>query len=176
MAFGRLLLLGVVLFSAAGCGSGRIDPSTRIERTFLVNWHEHADSANLQYSAGRIVFHDGRWSADITVTNKTGHPVYEAIWSPAPGDFTWEGPGLAYSGLDVLGDRRLIFVPADKELPAIPFPLKPGATWHGTVSGKVPSVPRLPRGREIWFRYPVFSLDSPDSSKVHWISDKSVQL
>ena len=176
MAFGRWFLLGVLLFSAAGCGSGRVDQATRIERTFHLDWHEHAASANFQYSTSSIVFHDGRWSADITVTNNSGHPAYEAIWSPAPGDFTWEGPGLAYSGLDVLGERRLIFVAADKELPAIPFPLKQGASWHGTVSGKVPKIPPLPKKSEIWFRYPVFSLDSPDSSKVHWISNRSVEL
>jgi hypothetical protein len=176
LAFGRWLVLGVLLFTTAGCGSETANPSTKIERTFVVDWHEKSASVNLRYTASRVAFHDGRWSVDVGVTNETGHPLYEAIWSPAPGDFTWEGPGLAYSGLDVLGNRRLIFVPADREQPAIPFPLEPGATWRGTVSGKVPATPPLPRGRAIWFRYPVFALDSPDAAKVHWISDRSVQL
>jgi hypothetical protein len=177
LPFGRWFLLCVVLLlSAAGCGSGTAAQQTKIERTFVVDWHEKSARVNLHYSASRVVFHDGRWSADVTVENETGLPLYEATWSPSPGKFTWEGPALVYSGLDVLGNRRLLVVAADTEQPDIPFPLKPGATWHGTISGDVPARPALPRGEPIWLRYPVFSVGHFASSMVHWISNKSVQL
>jgi hypothetical protein len=128
------------------------------------------------------VFHDGRWSAGVSITNQTGKPLYEATWSP-PGSNgrTWNGPALVYSGLDVLGARRLIFVPADRERPDIPFPLPAGATWRGTIGGKVPASPPLPRGDAIWVRYPIFGLGQiwdgfGAASAVQWISSKSVQL
>jgi hypothetical protein len=171
----------VLLLGAAGCGAPGPSPATKIERTFKVDWHEHATSVDVRYSASRVVFHDGRWSADIAVANHSDRPLYEGTWSPAPGGFTWNGPALVYSGLDVLGDRRLIFVPADREMPDIPFPLKPGATWRGTVSGKVPAVPPLPKADSIWVRYPVFGVghvwdNFTQSDAVQWISQKAVQL
>ena len=101
---------------------------------------------------------------------------------PVPGSYqSWNGPALVYSGLDVLQSRRLIYVPADSEKPDIPYPLKPGASWRGTISGKVPADPPLPKGEEIWVRYPVFGIGAAwdnftTSSAVVWISLKSVQL
>ena len=171
----------MLLLTAVGCGAAPISPATKIERTFNVSWHEHASQIDVRYSTTRIVFHDGRWSADIAVSNQSGKPLYEGTWSPAPGSFTWNGPALVYSGLDVLGERRLIFVPADREQPDIPFPLKSGATWHGTVSGKVPAVPPLPKADSIWVRYPVFGVGAiwdnfTTSSSVQWISQKAIEL
>jgi hypothetical protein len=128
------------------------------------------------------VFHRGRWSADISVTNDSPKALYQAIWSP-PGSegVTWNGPALVYSGLDVLQERRLIFVPADREKPNIPFPLAPGATWRGTISGKVPASPPLPRADQIWLRYPVFGIGQvwdgfTQALALTWISQKAVEL
>lgn len=164
---------------AAGCGATERGPA--IERTFDVDWHDRASQVDVRYAARHIVFHDGRWSAEVTVRNRSGSPLYEAVWSP-PGDpgTTWNGPALVYSGLDVLGTKRLIFVPADTEKPKLPVPLANGATWHGTVGGKLPEKPALPRGTTIWLRYPMFGLGRPydgtPSSGVQWISDKGFQL
>lgn len=135
----------------------------------------------MSYSATNLTFHDGRWSARIAITNDTGKPMYEATWSP-PGDYgmTWNGPALVYSGVDVLQKRRLIYVPADREKPDIPYPLPAGATWHGTISGKVPAKPRLPRASQIWIRYPVFGVgsawDGYSSGALQWISQKAIEL
>ena len=72
-------------------------------------------------------------------------------------------------------------MPADHEQPDIPFPLEAGDTWHGTVSGKVPAVPPLPKADPIWVRYPVFGVGAiwdnfTTSSSVQWISQKAIQL
>jgi hypothetical protein len=93
---------------------------------------------------------------------------------------TWNGPALVYSGLDVLGNRRLIYLPADTEQPKLPSPLRDGATWRGTIGGKLPATPPLPRRREIWLRYPVFGVGQPPETStlapVQWISEKAVEL
>lgn len=118
----------------------------------------------------------------MTVTNKTDKPLYEASWTdPASKWTSWNGPALVYSGLDVLENRRLIYVPASSEAPAIPNPLRPGATWSGVVEGAIPPVPKIPHGQPIWIRYPVFGIGQPwDGSNaalaVQWISAKAVQL
>lgn len=83
--------------------------------------------------------------------------------------------------MDVLGSRRLIFVVADTERPAVPYPLPPGATWSGTIGGPLPSKPLIPRGSPVWVRYPTFGIGAPwDGTNaalaVTWISDKSVEL
>lgn len=173
---GALLLVAVT----AGCGTTARGPT--IERTFDVDWHDRASQVDVTYTARRILLHDGRWSAQVTVHNKSGSPLYEAVWAP-PGDpgTTWNGPALVYSGLDVLGSRRLIFVPADTEQPRLPVPLANGATWHGTIGGKLPIKPALPHGTTIWLRYPMFGLGRPydgytTSLAVQWISDKGFQL
>ena len=88
---------------------------------------------------------------------------------------------FVYSGEDVLGTRRLIYVPAEKETPDIAFPLRPGSTWRGTIEGKIPAAPALPRRDEIWVRYPVFGLGQPWDGQntalaVQWISAKAVEL
>ena len=167
--------------AVAGCGA-RSHAAPKIERTFAVRWHDTATAERIAYGAERIAFHDGRWSARISITNDTPAPLYEATWSP-PNDYgrVWNGPALVYSGVDVLGNRRLIFVPADREEPDIPFPLRPGATWRGTISGKVPAEPSLPQATPIWVRYPVFGVGATwdgvtPSVAVQWISQKAVQL
>jgi hypothetical protein len=81
----------------------------------------------------------------------------------------------------VLQNRRLIYVPADREQPDIPYPLPPGATWHGTISGQVPARPRLPRATQIWIRYPVLGVGAPwdgftPAGALQWISQKAVEL
>ena len=173
----------LVVLVATGCGTPKHSKAApSIERTFHVNWHESASGLAVRYETTRVAFHDGRWSADITVTNNSDKPLYEGTWSPFPGDFRdWNGPALVYSGLDVLQERRLILVPADREQPDIPFPLKPGVSWHGTIGGKVPAEPQIPKGEQIWVRYPVFGVGAiwdniTTSSSVVWISLKSVQL
>jgi hypothetical protein len=172
----------MLVLAAAGCGAAPRAPTARIERTFDVHWRDAASAHRVRYRVDRVVFHDGRWRVRATVTNRTNEPLYEATWSP-PGDFgvTWNGPALVYSGLDVLGQRRLIYVPADKETPDIAFPLQPGATWRGTIEGKIPSSPTLPRGGDIWVRYPVFGVGQPwdglnTALAVQWISEKAVRL
>lgn len=137
----------------------------------------------VSYTARHIVFHAGRWSAEITLHNDTGQPLYPAPWEPADTKgFTWNGPALVYSGLDVLGSRKLIFAPADTTSLEMPFPLRQGATWRATVGGKVPSDPRLPRRSDIWLRYSLVSVGAPWSNEpghavtVDWISLKAVRL
>jgi hypothetical protein len=81
----------------------------------------------------------------------------------------------------VLGERRLIYVPADREQPEIPYPLSAGATWRGRISGKVPTDPRVPLRTQIWIRYPVFGVGYPwdgatPSGALQWISLKAVEL
>jgi hypothetical protein len=171
----------MVVLASTGCGASAHSTAPTIERTFHVNWHESATSVAVHYSTSRLTFHDGRWSAAITVTNDSDKPLYEGTWSPTPGGFSWNGPALVYSGLDVLQTRRLIYVPADTEQPAIPFPLKPGKSWHGTIAGKVPLDPPLPKADPIWVRYPVFGVGQvwdnfTPTSAVQWISQKAVQL
>jgi hypothetical protein len=171
------MLVAVLL--TAGCGSEAAAP--KIERTFNVAWHDRASQVAISYTARNIVFHDGRWSADVTVHNATGKPLFEATWPlPGPIGSEWDGPALVYSGLDVLGNRRLIYVPAEREVPAIPKPLANGATWHGTISGKVPRKPELPHGSQIWFRYPVFGVGQEfglvAALDTQWISDKAITL
>ena len=111
----------------AGCGSQSGTGASPIERSFDVAWRDRAASVAVTYTARHVTFHDGRWSAEVTVHNGSGKPLYEAAWSPPDSNgVTWNGPALVYSGLDVLGTRRLIYVPASKEEPEIPFPLRDG--------------------------------------------------
>jgi hypothetical protein len=172
----------VVVLVSAGCGAPANSTAPKIERTFHVNWHDTASGIAATYATSRVAFHDGRWSADITVTNQSDKPLYEATWAPIPGSFrSWNGPALVYSGLDVLQQRALIYLPADTEQPDIPFPLKPGASWRGTIGGKVPADPPVPKADPIWVRYPVFGVGAiwdnfTTASAVVWISLKSVQL
>ena len=120
----------------------------------------------------------------MTVHNGTTEPLYEADWRPPESVnpfFTWNGPAIVFNGLDVLGNRRLIYFPADREEPALPYPLRPGQTWTGTIGGRLPPRPALPRRTAIWFRYPLFGLGKPwdnitTTDVVQWISDKSVEL
>jgi hypothetical protein len=177
-----IFLLGVAAL-LAGCGSSSAAHGPDIERTFDVDWHDHATVQPIQYTARHIVFHDGRWSAEITLHNGTGKPLYPAPWSPADSNgFVWNGPALVYSGKDVLGERRLIYIPADTAKPEMPFPLARGATWRAKVGGKVPSKPALPKGDSIWLRYSVvyvgvpFAESTSNAEHVDWISVKAVQL
>jgi hypothetical protein len=153
-----------------------------IERTFDVHWSDRASSEPIVYHVSRIVFHDGGWSARVRITNASRTSLYESTWADPENKWSeWDGPALVYSGHDVLGDRRLIYIPASTEQPAIPFPLRPGATWSGTISGKVPSKPPVPRGEPIWLRYPIFGIGRPwdgltPSFAVQWISNKGVTL
>jgi hypothetical protein len=165
--------------TTAGCGSHA--ESARIERAFAVDWHDRAGAVDVVYTARRLRFHDGRWSARISVSNRSTKPLYETAWAPDSSHVRWDGPAIVFSGLDVLGNRRLIYFPADREEPAIPLPLRPGATWRGTVSGPIPDAPPLPRGRPIWIRYPVFGIGQiwdgiNPALAVQWISDRSVAL
>lgn len=155
----------------------------RVERTYDVAWRDHASSLDLRYTTTQVAFHDGRWSARITIANHSDKPLYEPAWTPPTGSrySAWYGPALVYNGTDVLGSRRLIFVVADTERPAVPYPLPPGATWSGTIGGPLPSKPLIPRGSPVWVRYPTFGIGAPwDGTNaalaVTWISDKSVEL
>jgi hypothetical protein len=175
-------VLALALLAVTGCGTSAGGRGTEIERSFDVHWHDRASELAVHYRTDRIVFHRGRWSVGVTVTNESDKPLYETTWSP-PGDIgaVWDGPALVYSGRDVLGNRRLIFVPADTETPEIAFPLKPGTSWHGTIEGRIPSTPRLPRKTAIWVRYPMFGIgqvwDGLNSAlAVQWISRNGVQL
>ena len=168
---------------AAGCGAQTASTGPpKIDRTFDVEWHDKATSIPVSYVTHRLFFHDGRWSADVTIRNESDKPLYETVWSQDKAGFRWDGPALVYSGLDVLGARRLIYVPADDERPELPFPLRPGQSWRGTVSGKVPSKPALPRNSDIWLRFPVFGIgqkwstyDNP-ALAVQVISERGVTL
>jgi hypothetical protein len=165
-----------------GCGTGAGHPAHDLERSFALDWHDRASSIAVSYRTTLISFHDGRWSARITVRNGSDTPLYETDWAP-PGDLgtTWNGPALVYPGLDVLGNRRLIYLAADSEEPALPYPLRAGATWSGTIGGKLPEEPRVTRARPIWLRYPTFGIGRPwdnfsPALAVEWISNKAVQL
>jgi hypothetical protein len=181
LASGRLLLWGLVVVLLAGCGSSARGGQD-VERTFDVSWHERASQLDMRYATTRIAFHDGRWSARISVHNGTDKPMYETNWTPPDSNgFTWNGPALVFNGLDVLGDRRLIFFAADTETPPLPYPLRPGQTWTGTIGGRLPAEPRVPKDEPIWIRYPMFGIGEPwddvtTSSAVQWLSEKSVQL
>jgi hypothetical protein len=173
----------VLLLISVGCGSNAVGRGPAIERTFEVEWHDHATVQKVSYTARHIVFHDGRWSAEITLHNGTDQRLYPAPWEPAGAKgFTWNGPALVYSGLDVLGERRLIYVPADSASSEMPFPLEQGATWHATVSGKVPSEPPLPKRNQIWLRYSRVLVGVPfgqvvgNAQSVDWISEKGIEL
>ena len=167
----------------AGCGS-KTAATQRIERSFDVSWHDKASALALGYTTRDFRFHDGRWSARISVHNGTDEPLYEADWAPSESAnpyFTWNGPAIVFNGLDVLGNRRLIYFPADHEEPALPYPLRPGQTWSGTIGGKLPARPALPKASPIWMRYPLFGLGKPwdnitTTDVVQWLSDKSVEL
>lgn len=155
----------------------------RIERTYDVAWRDKASSLDVRYTTAQVAFHDGRWSARITVENHSDRPLYEPAWTPPTGSrySAWYGPALVYDGVDVLGNRRLIFVVADSERPAMPYPLRPGAAWSGTIGGELPSKPRIPRGDPVWVRYPTFGIGTPwdgtnPALAVTWISDRSVEL
>ena len=182
LASGRWILGGLLVAVLAGCGSQAETRAQRVERTFDVAWRDQANSVAITYTAHRISFHDGRWSAQVTVHNGSGKPLYEAAWSPPDSNGSvWNGPALVYSGLDVLGNRRLIYVPAHNERPDIPFPLRDGATWRGTIEGTLPREPALPHGTPIWVRYPVFGIGQPwdgfsAALAVQWLSNKSVEL
>ena len=178
----RLILFGALTIAAAGCGATGGSSVVGIERTFPINWADHADAVKIDYTATGLRLHDGRWTANVSVENRSGGPLYETTWAPQ-GDFgsTWNGPALVYSGLDVLGDRRLIFLPADREEPSIPYPLQNGKSWHGTISGKLQAKPVIPHGQPIWVRYPMFGIGRPwdnvtAATAVGWISEKSVKL
>jgi len=166
----------------AGCGSSSAR-GPAIERSFDVDWHDHATVQPIQYTARHIVFHDGRWSAEITLHNGTAKPLYPAPWEPsASKGFVWNGPALVYSGHDVLGGRRLIYVPADSARPPMPFPLPRGETWRATVGGKVPAKPVLPRHETIWLRFSVVLVGVPfaeavgNAERVDWISEEGIAL
>jgi hypothetical protein len=177
----RLILCGLGLVTAAGCGSQTGTGAPKLDRVFDISWHDRANAVAITYTTRHLVLRHGEWSAEVTVHNGTGKPLYESDWEP-PGSSgtTWYGPALVYSGLDVLGNRRLIYLPADREEPNIPLPLADGATWRGTIGGKLPGTPALPLRRPIWLRYPVFAVGLPGdvnaAPPVQWISDKSVQL
>ena len=147
-----------------------------------MSWHDRASELDMEYSASRVVFHGGRWSARISVHNGTDKPMYETGWSPPHSNhFTWYGPALVFSGKDVLGNERLLFFAADTETPRLPFPLQPGRSWTGTVGGALLDNPRVPSGEPIWVRYPMFGIGEPwdgvtTTSAVQWLSQKSVQL
>jgi hypothetical protein len=175
----RWIGCALLVVSATACGSraGRVD----IERAFAVNWHDRANALDVRYAVTGLRFHDGRWSARISVDNRSAKPLFETAWSADPSRIRWDGPALVFSGRDVLGNRRLIYFPADREEPAIPLPLRPGATWRGTVSGPIPDAPPLPRGQPIWVRYPEFGIGEAwdglnPALAVQWISDRSVTL
>jgi hypothetical protein len=176
----RWILCGLTVAVAAGCGTQGRDAPT-VDRAFAIEWHDRASSVAIAYTTRRLILRNGRWSAQVTVHNGTGKPLYEAEWEP-PGSngVTWNGPALVYSGLDVLGNRRLIYLPADTEQPKLPLPLPDGATWRGTIGGRLPTTPALPRRREIWLRYPVFGVGQPPEASqlppVQWISEKAVEL
>jgi hypothetical protein len=171
-----LVLVGLSAL-LAGCGASSHDRAQPIERSFDVHWHDRAASTPITYTTDHLVFHDGRWSARISVTNRTGGAVFELTWAVAGDWRTWNGPALVYPGEDVLGGKHLIYVPADQVEPPIPYPLRNGATWAGTIQGKIPSAPLIPHGQPIWFRYPVFNVGAGVSGRpVQWISEKSVQL
>ena len=145
-----------------------------------MDWHDHASALAVSYTTRHIVLHDGRWSARLTISNETGKPLYEAAWKPDSTGLTWDGPALLYAGHDVLGFRALIYVPADTEKPAIPFPLRSGRTWSGLVEGRLPTTP-LPHGTPIWMRYPVFGVgqafDGVNSALgLKWISEQGFRL
>ena len=165
-----------------GCGSGAADGTQDVERTFHVSWHEHASQLDMRYATTQVAFHGGRWSARISVHNGTTKPMYETNWSPPDSShFTWNGPALVFNGLDVLGNRRLIYFAADTESPHLPYPLKPGATWTGTIGGPLAVKPIVPKGEPIWIRYPMFGIGEPwdditTTSAVQWLSEKSVEL
>ena len=173
----------MLLAVLTGCGSRTLARGPKIERTIAVEMHDHASVQKISYTARHIVFHAGRWSAAITLHNGTSQVLYPAPWEPSDEKgFTWNGPALVYSGLDVLGERRLIYVPADSSSSEMPFPLKPGATWSATVSGKVPSEPPLPRHDRIWVRYSVVYVGVPfahvvgNAERVDWISERGFEL
>jgi hypothetical protein len=168
-----------IVVTTTACGSRSESPL--IERAFTVDWHDRANAVDVRYAVTSIRFHDGRWSARISVANRSGKPLYETAWAADLSHIRWDGPAIVFAGLDVLGNRRLIYFPADREEPAIPLPLRPGATWHGTVSGKLPDAPPLPRGKQIWVRYPEFGIGQVwdglnPALAVQWISDRSVTL
>jgi hypothetical protein len=175
----RWIGCALLVVSATACGSRA--GSADIERTFPIEWHDHASSIDVGYTVSQLVFHGGRWSARISVHNASQTPLYEVAWSTDSSHVTWNGPALVFSGLDVLGNRRLIYFPADTEKPTIPLPLKAGATWRGTVGGPIPDKPALPRGRPIWIRYPMFGIGRVwdgfnAATAVQWISNRGVTL
>jgi hypothetical protein len=161
------------------CGSR--SPSVPIDRSFAVDWHDRANALDVRYAVRSIRFHDGRWSARIAVENRSTKPLFETAWALDSSHIRWDGPALVFSGFDVLGTRRLIYFPADREEPTIPRPLRPGARWDGTVSGTLPEAPPLPRREPIWVRYPEFGIGQVwdglnPALAVQWISDRSVTL
>jgi hypothetical protein len=148
-----------------------------------VHWTDRPSQTPVVYTTRHIRFHAGRWSAQITVANNTGKPLFEARWAPSDSfGSDWNGPALVFSGLNVMGARQLIFSPADTESPKLPFPLQPGGRWRGTIGGRLEPVPKLPRGEPIWIRFPVFGVGEPWNTStspalgVTWISDKAIQL
>jgi hypothetical protein len=176
----RLILCAPAVLLLAGCGSSSTS-GPRIERAFDVAWRDHASAQDVAYRTQRIVFHDGRWSVRMTITNRSDEPLFQATWRVGESWRTWNGPALVYSGLDVLGARRLIYVAADREEPELPFPLAPGASWTGTVGGALPARPALPHGSDIWVRYPILGIGAEwdgatPSLALQVISEKGVRL
>jgi hypothetical protein len=175
----RWIGCALVVVSATACGSraGHLD----IERSFRVGWHDRASSLDIEYTVARLAFHEGRWSAQVSIHNGSSKPLFEVAWDPDSRHITWYGPALVFSGKDVLGNRRLIYFPADREQPTIPLPLRGGATWRGTVGGELPDKPPIPRGQPIWFRYPMFGIgevwdELNPALAVQWISAEGVTL
>jgi hypothetical protein len=171
----------LLVLAGAGCGSQASSQAQRVERSYDVAWRDNATSVDVAYATDRIAFHDGRWTANVTITNKSDKPLFQTPWRVGESWTTWNGPALVYSGLDVLGSRRLIYVPADREQPDIPSPLEPGKSWTGTFSGPIPAEPKLPRASDIWLRFPVFGIGMEwdminPALAVQVISEQAVQL
>jgi hypothetical protein len=176
------MLCGLGVVAATGCGSQPARGPAGVDRAFALDWHDRANGLAVTYTASRLRLRGGRWSAVVTVHNGSPKALYETGWEPPDSNgVTWYGPALVFSGNDVLGERRLIYLPADSEAPRTPYPLRPGATWRGTIGGRLPRAPALPRGRPIWLRYPMFGIGAPwdganSALAVQWISAKGVEL
>ena len=100
------------------------------------------------------VFHDGRWSADVTIRNESDKPLYETVWRRTRHGFRWDGPALVYSG-----PRRARQPPADlrpgrRRAARVALPAAHRAEWRGTSRGKVPSKPAAAAHTDIWLRLP----------------------
>ena len=140
--------------------------------------HDHATSIAVAYVTHRLVFHDGRWSARVSVhngertsrcTRRTGRRPTRRLHLERP-------------GARLLGPRRARqsaahLRAADRRGRRDPVPAAHRRRrWRGTVGGKVPRQPPLPRGQPIWLRYPSSASASRGTSittalAVQWISE-----